>query len=104
MLFGLIASIISIIKFKILLKKCLVNENDSSNEVFEYQGNKYNKKRYIELRVNAMYQMNPRHLRKYADKVITDIEKGKDIEQNQAELEAIKAAFKKYYPNKEIDF
>ena len=102
MIMGLIMSLISYFKFKSLLKKCLV-DNSFDGSTFEYKGKNYDKNKYIELRVKAMYQLKPRHFREIAKKANKEIEKGIDIEQNKAELEAIKTALKKYYPKETID-
>ncbi len=103
MIMGLIMSLIAYFKLKSILKKCLVDSGFVGN-TFEYKGKKYNKNKYIELRVKAMSQLKPRHLRDFAKTANKEIEKGIDIEINQAELEAIKTAFKKYYPNEIIDY
>ena len=90
--FGLIASLISFIKFKKILKKCLVVDNNECLDTFEYKGKIYNREKFIELEVNQLKSGNLKKsdLVKSLNDCEAELPKSKTPDLDKALIEAYK--------------
>lgn len=92
MLSALIVSLISFIKFKMRLKKCLVIENTENVELFEYKGKAYDRKKFIRLEAEHLYDrdLDRKTLQKHLDQYESDLVKSKSPDLDAAIIEAYK--------------
>ena len=79
MLQALIIGLISLIKFKLRLKKCVVIENTENVELFEYKGKAYDRKKFIRLEAEYLYErdMKRKTLEKQLDEYESNLVKSK---------------------------
>lgn len=94
MLQALIIGLISLIKFKLRLKKCLVIENTENVELFEYKGKAYDRKKFIQLEADYLYysDMKEKTLQKHLDERESELVKSKTPDLDAAVIEAYKIA------------
>ena len=92
MLSALIVSLISFIKFRMRLKKCLVIENTENVELFEYKGKAYDRKKFIRLEAEHLYDrdLDRKTLQKHLDQYESDLVKSKSPDLDAAIIEAYK--------------
>ena len=92
MLYCLIVSLISFIKFKMRLKKCLVIENVNNVTLFEYKGKAYDRKKFITLETEHLYERNldKKTLQKHLDEYESELVKSKSPDLDAAIIEAYK--------------
>ncbi len=77
MLSAIITMLIEYIKFRIMVKKCLIEDGSAVEEVFEYKGRKYDKRKFVQLKVESLEQAGlsqrllKKHLKEYEDNLST---------------------------------
>ncbi|MBO4893804.1 MAG: hypothetical protein J5562_02675 [Clostridia bacterium] len=101
---ALIASVPALVskrRYNINLKKCIAN--DTVTDTFTYKGKKYDREKYINMRVVELSSVQKNNYKAFVNGRKKKIEKGKDIELNQAELEALSRAFEHYFPEDSLE-
>lgn len=103
MISGIINAIIAIIIRKIslsrLLNQCLIDNDDSNIDTFEYKGKIYDKGKYIKGRCIKLEELNKKQLNNLIKDATSYIENGKIDELQKCELEALKITLSSKYPN-----
>lgn len=92
MLSALIVSLISFIKFRMRLKKCLVIENTENVTLFEYKGKAYDRKKFIRQEAEYMLGRDISHktIREQLEKYESDLVKSKTPDFDMAMIEVYK--------------
>lgn len=92
MIQAIIAMIIANIKFKNMLKKCLIEDTSTNVELFEYKGKVYDKKKFIELKVESLEYsgISQRNLKKQLEEYESRLVKSKTPDLDMALIEAYK--------------
>ena len=93
MLTGIIMAIIGYIKFKNMLKKCLVVDPSTDVELFEYKGKVYDKNKYIQLNAESLKRSNTSQ--KELKKSLAELESGLVNSKNPDLQMALIEAYKK---------
>lgn len=96
MLQAIIAMIIANIKFKSMLKKCLIVDTSTDVEMFEYKGKVYDKKKFIELKVESLQYsgISQRKLKKTLEEYESGLVKSKHPDLDMAFIEAYKTVIR----------
>ncbi len=91
LIFGLIGSIIASIRFKALLKQCLIVDNNTDIELFEHKGKTYDRKKFIELQADRLKSVSQRELKKQLEQYESGLVKSKTPDIDMAIIEAYKS-------------
>lgn len=96
MIQAIIAMIIANIKFKSMLKKCLIVDTSTDVEMFEYKGKVYDKKKFIELKVESLQYsgISQRNLKETLEEYESGLVKSKYPDLDMAFIEAYKAVIR----------
>ena len=89
---AIIAMIIANIEFKNMLKKCLIEDTSTNVGLFEYKGKVYDKKKFIELKVESLEYsgISQRNLKKQLEEYESGLVKSKTPDLDMALIEAYK--------------
>lgn len=93
MISAMIAMIIGNIKFKRILKKCLVVDPSSADiDLFEYKGNAYDKNKFIELQAESLEDsgISQKNLKKRLEEYQSGLITSKTPDLDMAFIEAYK--------------
>ena len=90
MLQAIIALIIANIKFKNMLKKCLIADGSTDAELFEYKGKVYDKMKFIQLKAESLEGANQRSLKKALKEYESELVESKNPDLDMAIIEAYK--------------
>ena len=92
MISAIIAMIIGNIKFKKMLKKCLIVDSSTNVELFEYKGKVYDKNKFIQLKVESLADsgISQRNLKKTLEEYESGLVKSKTPDLDMALIEAYK--------------
>lgn len=84
--------IIANIKFKSMLKKCLIEDTSADVEMFEYKGKIYDKKKFVKLKVESLESsgISQRNLEKTLKEYESGLIKSKTPDLDMALIEAYK--------------
>ena len=102
LIFGLIGSIISFVKFRINLKKCLVPDPISTLKTFEYKGKNYDYNSFLKIRTEALSSLSQNQITSCIKEQEKKKSKNKMTVLDEIELSAAKAAF--LMSSKELSF
>ena len=85
-------NLIANIKFKNMLKKCLVVDSSTNIELFEYKGKVYDKKRFIRLKAESLEYsgISQKNLKKTLEEYESGLIKSKTPDLDTALIEAYK--------------
>lgn len=92
LIFAIIASLISFVKSRINLRKCLVSEPVSSIKTFEYKGRNYDYNSYLKIRTEALGNLPRNQIISYMKEKEKIISKNEFTVLDEIELSAAKAA------------
>lgn len=94
MLQAIIALIIANIKFKKMLKECLIVDDSANVELFEYKGKVYDKKKFIQLKAESLEGASQRSLKKTLEEYESELVESKTPDLDMAIIEAYKMVIK----------
>ena len=96
-LMGLMASIIAYIRYNILLKKCLVEENVENVTVFEFKGKTYDRNKYIELMTKSIQAdgLKKKDLEKRLAKLESELDRDQNYDMDLALIESYQRVLEK---------
>lgn len=89
LIMGLFAAIASCIRYKRLLKKCLLSDRDREN-VFVFKGKFYDADKYSELRREDLAECKNGILQSLLDDLISDCKKHEPNERDKLEMSILK--------------
>ena len=95
MIQALILMLINHIRLKIMLKKCLVDQNVNNVELFEYKGKAYDRNKFIQLKAEALcnnMSMSKKIMTKHLTDYQSNLVKSKAPDLDAAIIEAYKIA------------
>lgn len=102
LMMAIIASVIGAMRFANRLKQCRVDKETFSGETFFHKGKFYDREKYIRYRQEILCDYSDEQLRKEAIETENEIRKGRNVELNQAELDAINRLFLPYDHQKTV--
>lgn len=96
MISAIIAMIIGNIKFKIMLKKCLIVDSSADIELFEYKGKVYDKNKFIQLKAESLVYsgISTKNLKKTLAEYESGLVKSKTPDLDMALIAAYKKAIR----------
>lgn len=90
MISAIIVMLIGQIKFKKMLKKCLISNNINDIELFEYKGKLYDKNKFVKLKSKSLLMsgMSKKDMIKQLDKYKSNLTKSKTPDLDMALIQA----------------
>ena len=92
MISSIIAMIIGNIQFRKMLKNCLIVEQCAEIELFEYKGKLYNKRKFIDLKIDSLKRsgISKKNLKKVLEQYENGLVNSKTPDLDMAFIEAYK--------------